>query len=62
MLTTLDVIMDVGQDEDSLQVENAFAFCAVRAKDLPFLNPSSCWSSYSWTFKVPTQLFNGHGV
>jgi len=42
MLTTLDVLMDVGQDEDSLQVENAFAFCAVRAKDLPFLNPSSC--------------------
>jgi len=42
MLITLDELLDAGLDEDSLHVEDALTFYTVRAKDLPFLNPSSC--------------------
>jgi len=51
-LTALDELLDTCLDEDSLGVEDALAFYVVRAKDFPFLIPSSCWSFCSWTFKV----------
>jgi len=42
MFTTLDELLDAGLDEYSFDVEDALAFYDVRAKDFPFLNPSSC--------------------
>ena len=56
MLTALDELLDADLDEDSLQVEDIVAFCVVRVDDFPFLNPSSCWSSCSWTFKFQWAL------
>ena len=42
MLIALDELLDEDLDEDSFHIEDALAFCIVRAKDLPFLNLSSC--------------------
>ena len=53
-LNALDTLLDDDLDVDSLDVGACLTLWVLRERDFLLLTPSSCWSSYSWTFKVPT--------